>query len=226
MAALARTDARLDLALRRGGHRPVILREPGFASFCKIILEQQVSLAAAARMYGNLRAACQPLEPKGFLTLDEATLRACGFSRQKIAYARGLAEALLAGDLDLSALAALPDEEAIGILCGLKGIGPWSAQNYLLWSHGRRDIFPTNDLALLIGWQWLAGLEARPTVRALDEQALDWAPRRTAAAFLIWHYYLEEVDARRASGRRASKRGAAKGDGRPAKEVAARRAAG
>lgn len=216
MAALAQADERFALALRTGGHRPVALRGPGFPSLIKIILEQQVSLAAAARMFANLCEACDPLEPEGFLTLEEPLLRACGFSRQKIAYARGLAEALAGGALDLAALGLMPDEEAIETLCALKGIGPWTAQNYLLWSHGRRDIFPSNDLALLIGWQWLAGLDDRPSVQALDAQAGDWSPRRTAAAFLIWNYYLEKVDERR-----VAKRGAA---GR--KAVATQAAAG
>ncbi|MEM8917020.1 MAG: DNA-3-methyladenine glycosylase 2 family protein, partial [Pseudomonadota bacterium] len=152
-----------------------------------------------ARMYTNLCAACEPLEPASFLKLDDRLLKECGFSRQKMVYARGLAEALLEGSLDLDEVGRLPDEQAIERLCRLKGIGPWSAQNYLLWSHGRRDIFPSNDLALMIGWQWLAGLDKRPSITELDELALAWRPRRTAAAFLIWHYYL----ATRAGGTKA-----------------------
>lgn len=199
MEGLAADSRLFRQAYEAGLSYVVTLRAPGFASLIKIILEQQISLAAAARMYTNLCAACEPLEPASFLKLDDRLLKECGFSRQKMVYARGLAEALLEGSLDLDEVGRLPDEQAIERLCRLKGIGPWSAQNYLLWSHGRRDIFPSNDLALMIGWQWLAGLDKRPSITELDEQALAWRPRRTAAAFLIWHYYL----ATRAAGTKA-----------------------
>lgn len=199
MAALAADHAPFRHALKIGGDRPVVLREPGFPCLIKLILEQQVSLAAAARMFEKLNATCSPLEPERFLRLADPVLKDCGFSRPKMVYARGLAEAIGDGSIDLLSIGTLPDDEAIETLCQLKGIGPWTAQNYLLWAFGRRDIFPTNDLALMIGWQWLAGLDARPTANELMDIAEAWQPRRTAAAFLIWHFYLAEIDNRRAA---------------------------
>lgn len=197
MVALANDHRPFRRAYEVGGHTPVVLRAPGFPCLIKLILEQQVSLAAAARMFEKLNKACTPLEPERFLTLNDPLLRECGFSRQKIVYARGLANAIRNGEIDLHRIGDLTDEDAIETLCRLKGIGPWTAQNYLLWSFGRRDIFPANDLALMIGWHWLAQLDNRPSAAELTEVAQAWQPRRTAAAFLIWHFYLAEIDNRR-----------------------------
>ncbi len=199
MEALAAEHAPFRRALEVGGERQVVLREPGFPCLIKLILEQQVSLAAAARMFEKLNAACSPLEPENFLRLEDPVLKDCGFSRPKMVYGRGVAKAIGDGSIDLLAVGTLPDDEAVERLCQLKGIGPWTAQNYLLWAFGRRDIFPTNDLALMIGWQWLAKLEERPTANELTDVARSWHPRRTAAAFLIWHFYLAEIDNRRAA---------------------------
>lgn len=199
MAALAAADPRLGPAAVASQRYGVALRQPGFPALLRIILEQQVSTAAAAAMWRKLADRLGAVSPEGFLALEDAALKACGFSRQKASYGRALAEAVLAGRIDLEAIAALPDEAALEALCALKGIGRWSAENYLLWALGRRDVLPAQDLALLVGWQWLSDGDRRPTPEELRAEAEAWRPRRTAAAFLIWHYYLAGTADRRAA---------------------------
>lgn len=202
-AALAAAHPAFAAAAAVAGDFPVRLRPPGFGTLLYIILEQQVSIQAAAAMWRRLNELCAPLTPATFLALDDATLRLCGFSRQKMVYGRGLAQALIDGTLDLDMVARLDDEAAIAALTALKGIGPWSAECYLLWALGRRDVMPAADLGLQLGWQWLADLEARPVTAALYAISEDWRPRRTAACFLIWYYYLGRIAARRAAARSA-----------------------
>ena len=127
--------------------------------------------------------------PKGCCS---STTRPCVPSASagpKAAYARGLAQALLAGDLDLAGLQHLEEEAAIASLTRLKGFGRWSAEIYLLFAHGRVDVFPADDLAMQIAFQRLKRLEARPTGRALRALVEPWRPFRGAAAVFLWHYY-------------------------------------
>lgn len=188
--ALARQDRRFRPALAHTERFPIRLRGPGFPTLLKIILDQQVSTHAAAAMWARFTAQVDPVTPAAFLDLSEDMLKACGFSRQKTRYARGLAQALVDRTLDLDDLARAPDDEAIAALTALKGIGPWSAECYLLFGLGRRDVLPAGDLALQVGWQHMAGLEARPTAGELLAHGEAWRPRRTAASYLIWRNYL------------------------------------
>ncbi|MGB5746448.1 MAG: hypothetical protein WBM69_05670 [Desulfobacterales bacterium] len=165
-------------------------RKPGFASLIRIILEQQVSLASARASFDRLRAAVFPLTPDRFLELDEARLRSCGFSRQKIAYGRNLAYAIVDGRLNLSGLNTMNDQSARSELVKVKGIGPWTANIYLMTVLRRPDIWPAEDLALAIATQQLKRLTARPTPQELAKLSLIWKPRRSVAARLLWHYYL------------------------------------
>jgi DNA-3-methyladenine glycosylase II len=172
------------------------LREPGFGTLLHIILEQQVSIEAAAAMYARLRSLCRPLDPRRFLELDEATLKSCGFSRQKTLYARGLAEALRDRRIDLQSLAALGDDDALATLTSLKGIGPWTAEVYLLFALGRTDIWPAADLGLQLGLQHALALEARPSTLETRRMAEPWRPWRSVAACLVWKDYLTRLGRR------------------------------
>jgi DNA-3-methyladenine glycosylase II len=116
-------------------------------------------------------------------------MRACGFSRPKIAYARGLATAILDGTLPLDGLAAMEEEAAIAALTALRGFGRWSAEIYLLFALNRADTFPADDLALQVGYQRLKRLAARPTAKALRTAVEPWRPHRGAAALFLWHCY-------------------------------------
>lgn len=184
MRVLIKADPRLD----PGGPVPIEIIDPGFAGMIHVILGQQVSIEAADAMYAGLRT-LGLVTPELILSLDDATMRRHGFTRLKADYARGLARDVLGG-FDLDAIAALDAERAVTILTGLRGIGRWTAECYLLFSVGHRDVFPAGDLALQVGWQEIAGLVDPPPEAMLRSIAEAWAPRRTAAAHLIWHRYL------------------------------------
>lgn len=189
--ALAARDADLGRVLERLGPPPLWAREPGFPTLVHIILEQQVSLASARAAFGRLLALASPLTPQSFLALDAAALRAAGFSRQKAAYCRHLAALIDAGELKLGRLARLGDEEARGELLKVKGVGPWTADIYLLMALRRPDVWPSGDLALAVAAHGVKQLSARPTYAQLDALAHAWRPYRAVAARLLWHHYLD-----------------------------------
>ncbi|MBU1226979.1 MAG: DNA-3-methyladenine glycosylase 2 family protein [Actinobacteria bacterium] len=192
-AHLARTDRRLGRAARVAGDFPVLLRPPGYATLTWLVLGQQVSIAAARAMFDRLNSTLGgEVTPGGLLGLDDDAMRACGFTRMKAGYARGIAAAITDGTFDIDALSAMGDADALEALTSLRGIGVWTAENYLMWALGRRDLFPAGDLALRVGWQRLTDADDPPTEGQLRRLAAGWAPRRTAASFLIWYFYLGE----------------------------------
>ena len=181
-------------------HIPAVLdppvfwtRKPGFASLIHIILEQQVSLASARASFDRLREAISPLIPDRFLELNDARLKSFGFSRQKAAYARNLAKAIVDGQLNLSRLDTMADKTVREELIKIKGIGPWTANIYLLTVLRRPDIWPKEDLALAVAAQKLKRLPARPTPQELETLSTAWKPWRAVAARLLWHYYLSDL---------------------------------
>lgn len=189
LARLAAADPRLAAVIDRVGpvaHRP---REAGFPALLKLILEQQVSVAAANAMWAKLAVRLGDVTPAAFLTLDDDALRACGFSRQKAVYGRGLAADILEGRLDLGRLPAMADEDAIAELTKLKGIGRWTAEIYLMFCIGRADVWPAADLALQLAVQHIQRLERRPAAKEMYPLAEPWRPYRTTAALLLWGYY-------------------------------------
>jgi DNA-3-methyladenine glycosylase II len=187
---LARRDRDLARILRDFGPPPMWARRPGFSTLIHIILEQQVSLASARAAYLRLRAAIAPVTPRRFLALGDARLKAIGFSRQKTAYGRGLARAILDGRLDLAALGHMHDDSARSELLAIKGIGPWTADIYLLMALRRPDVWPPGDLALAVAAQRVKGLASRPTYDELAAMSHAWRPWRAVAARLLWHDYL------------------------------------
>ncbi len=189
VAHLASVDPDLARAVAQVGPPPPRSRPPGFPALLQIIVSQQLSVASARAIWGRLVQAADPLTAPSLLALDEAALRAIGFSRQKVDYARGLALAVAEGRLDVDALDRLPDEVVIEQLVRLKGMGRWSAEIYLLFSLGRPDVLPADDLALLVAAGSLKGLAERPTARALRALAEPWRPWRSVACRLLWHYY-------------------------------------
>jgi DNA-3-methyladenine glycosylase II len=196
---LATSDAVLAGVVRRWGRPPFWRHPEGFAGLVHGILAQQVSLESAAAAFAKLQRALGEVTPEAFLTLDDAGLRAIGFSRPKAAYARGLAEAIASGHLDLTALDAAPDDEVRRTLTQLRGIGRWTADVYLLFALRRPDAWPSGDLALAKSLQELWGLPEPPDWDALDVFAERWRPRRAVAARFLWHDYLAR---RGRSGRR------------------------
>jgi DNA-3-methyladenine glycosylase II len=187
---LAQLDPDVARALARVGYPAPRQREPGFATLLRIMVAQQLSTRSAAATWGRLEAACGPVvTAQRFLELEEAAFKIIGFSRQKMAYGRSLAEAIAAGVLDLEALATVPEEEAIAAISALRGFGRWSAEIYLLFALGRADIFPADDLGLQVGMQRLKRLEERPKRVVMNALAEPWRPLRGCGAIFLWHVY-------------------------------------
>ncbi len=193
LSHLVKVDADLARIHAEYGTPPMWERAPGFATLVHIILEQQVSLASARATYERLVALAAPpapLAPESFLALDDETLRRVGFSRQKTAYCRNLARAVLEGELDLRALEEMSDEVVCEHLTSVKGIGRWTAEIYLLMVLRRRDVWPAGDLALALAAQCVKNLPQRPTPDELRVLSMAWQPWRAVAARLLWNYYL------------------------------------
>ena len=190
VSILARADARFARIHRVLGPPPLWAREPGFPTLVYIILEQQVSLASARAAWNRLKAAVRKITPRSFLGLGDAELKRIGFSRQKTAYCRGLAEAVLSRELRLDELDEMDDADARAALVGIKGIGPWTADIYLMEALLRPDIWPVGDLALATSYQECFGLADRPTPEKLEKAGARWRPWRAVAARLLWHDYL------------------------------------
>jgi DNA-3-methyladenine glycosylase II len=190
--SLSRRDPDLRHVVKRFGAPPMWARESGFSTLLHIILEQQVSLASARAAHNKLLEVAAPLVPERFLELDDVTLKAVGFSRQKALYGRELARSIIEGLLDLEALTSMDDAAVRSQLIKIKGIGRWTADIYLLMVLRRPDIWPTGDLALAVAAQKVKRLETRPTQDALNEMSEAWKPWRAVAARILWHYYLSE----------------------------------
>lgn len=190
--ALAKTDSDLARVYKKYGTPPLWDRPEGFSTLIYIILEQQVSLASAKACFDKLCFRLGEVTPENLLALNDAELKTAGFSRQKTAYARHLAEAVIENRIDLEGLRALPDAEAKSELEKLKGVGSWTSDIYLLMAMLRPDIMPKGDLALHVSWQKLTGAERRPGSDEFVLMAEKWAPHRSVAARLLWHFYLSE----------------------------------
>lgn len=188
---LALRCPRLALVHEQYGPPPLWDREPGFATLLRIILEQQVSLASAKACFDKLAARVGEVTPSTLLKSTDAELRRDGFSRQKTAYARHLAEAIIENRIDLDALHRLDDLEARSELIKLKGIGEWTSDIYLLMVMLRPDVMPKGDIALHTAWHKLSG-ESRPTSDEFLAIAERWRPYRSVAARMLWHFYLSE----------------------------------
>ena len=190
----ARELADLDPAMARllaedGPLRPT-LRPEGFPTFVRAILAQQVSVKAAATIYGRIEAACGgPLTPEAFLEFGYDGCRGVGMTGRKSEYALGLADAVASGALDFDTIAAMPDEEAITALTALRGVGRWTAEVYLLLSLGRPDVWPAADLALVVAVGRLLGHQERPSIKEAAAAAEAWRPWRGVAALLLWRRY-------------------------------------
>ncbi|BAU65634.1 HhH-GPD family protein [Stanieria sp. NIES-3757] len=187
---LTKSDRDLAQILDRLGNPPRWKREPGFPTLLQIILEQQVSLAAAKAVYQRLCNLVQPLTPENFFALDEIQLKTIGFSRQKISYGRALSEAIVNHKINLDWLAEQEENIIRTQLKQIKGIGDWTIDNYLLMALQRSDVFPRGDLAIAIAVQKIKNLPTRPTPMQLELIAEAWRPWRAVATQILWHYYL------------------------------------
>lgn len=192
--ALAAREPAFAAALERVGYPAPRIRARGYATLLRTIVGQQVSVKAADAVWRKLEALGDPTDPDVVARLDDDSLRACGFSRQKTGYARSLAEEVTTGRLDLDHLPA-DDEEAVAQLVRVKGIGRWSAEVYLLFAEGRPDIWPAGDLAVQIETGRILGHPERPSEKLTRDLAEPWRPYRGAAAIFTWHHYGAGADA-------------------------------
>ena len=190
---LCARDNDLKFVVEKHGNPPLWNREPGFATLINIILEQQVSLASAAAAFRKLQAEIDPVDPENFLSLDDLKLKEIGFSRQKAGYASNLAHLIYQNELNLEQLHDLPDEHVAKIMLGIKGIGRWTVDIYLLMALCRRDIMPQGDLALIKALHKLKKIPLDKKGGNLSLITDYWKPWRSVAARILWHFYLSET---------------------------------
>ena len=188
---LASLCPHLAIVYEKYGPPPLWDRPHGFATLLQIILEQQVSLASAKACFDKLCMRVGDVTPQSLLRSTDVELKKDGFSRQKTAYARHLAEAVVAKHVDFESLNSLPDAEVKNELIKLKGVGEWTSDIYLLMAMLRPDVMPKGDVALHTVWHKLSG-EDRPTSDDFLIIAERWKPYRSVAARLLWHFYLSE----------------------------------
>ena len=189
LGALLVADPRLAEVAAVAGTLPLRRRPGGFAGIAGIVVSQQLSTASASAIWGRLAAAYDPLTPQALIRARAARLGRLGLSAPKIRALKEIARAIAGGALDCEALPDLPAEAAHQALCAVHGIGPWTADIYLLFCLGHPDAWPAGDLALQEAARLAFGLPARPNVKQINMLAEPWRPWRGVAARLLWAYY-------------------------------------
>lgn len=172
-------------------------RPTGFGTLIKAISAQQVSTYAARAINRRLDAVARPMTPEIFIELTDAQLRAIGFSGQKMAYGRGIAQAVLDGSFSFRRVARMDDEAAIAEMVKLKGVGRWTAQIYLLFALRRPDLWPVDDLGIALGYAALKGLKKPLDRKRLERAGELYRPWRSVASHLLWHYLHAVRDGRK-----------------------------
>jgi len=195
--ALARRDPLLKELLAKNGLPPMWGRRPGFETLVHIVLEQQVSIVAAHTLFLRVRDRLGGMTPETVCRRGVTGLHRLGLTRQKASYCHELARAVRGGALSLADIARAPDDDGRAALLALRGIGPWSVDIYYLMALRRPDVWPTGDLALAVALHEVKGLPARPDGLEQREISTAWAPWRSVAARLLWHYYLSKRRPRR-----------------------------
>jgi DNA-3-methyladenine glycosylase II len=189
---LAKKDPDLGWIIQTHGHPPMWTRPAIFQTLILTILEQQVSLASAYAAFKKLRQKIGYVTPAKVLRLTDEELRACYFSRQKIVYARELANAILNGGLNLRKLSSGTDESIRSELKKIKGIGDWTVDVYLMHALQRSDLFPLGDIALVNSLKDVKRLNKDTSREKMLEIAESWRPHRTVAAMMLWHAYIQK----------------------------------
>jgi DNA-3-methyladenine glycosylase II len=189
LAALTQIEPRFGALLAEAGRPPLRRRPGGFARLAAAVVSQQLSTASAGAIWGRLAASFDPFEPQAIIRARAARLARLGLSAPKIRALKEIARAIASGKLALSGLADLAAEDAHAALTAVHGIGPWTADIYLLSCLGHADAWPSGDLALQEAARLAFGLRARPTAKEMIALAEPWRPLRAVAARVLWTYY-------------------------------------
>ncbi len=186
---IAARDSQVAQALAEVGYPAPRIAPGGFPALMSIIVNQQISKTAAAAILGRLNTLMPEPTAENYLALDIEAVGKAGLSRPKIRYMQGIAEAIVGGEVDPDRFPDMTDADVVSALVALKGIGFWSAEVYCMFSLGRRDMFPGEDVALQEAMRRLKGMEERPSAKQARTLAEDWSPCRTAMSIFLWHYY-------------------------------------
>ena len=187
IAALIAADARLHAVVERAGKPKFVpRRRHGFEALVEIVVSQQLSVAAADTIFGRVKQKVAPFDPANLLKAKAEDLRACGLSAPKQKHMKTIAAAILDGSLDLKRVRVLQDDDARAHLTAVKGIGPWTADIYLMGSLGRADIWPIGDVGLQAAITRVLKLRKRPNEKGMERLSKNWKPWRTIAARLFW----------------------------------------
>jgi len=189
LGALLAADPRLAAVAAIAGPLPLRRRPGGFAGIAAIVVSQQLSTASAGAIWGRLAAAYDPFTPQALIRARADRLARLGLSAPKIRALKEIARAIAGGALDCEALPDMPADAAHRALCTVHGIGPWTADSYLLFCLGHPDAWPAGDLALQEAARLVFGLPERPNAKATVVLAELWRPWRAVAARLLWAYY-------------------------------------
>jgi DNA-3-methyladenine glycosylase II len=187
---LMKADPKLNLIIKRVGpcELHAVAPRDAFEALCMSIASQQLSVKAAATIFGrfcDLFPKRKPT-PDRVMTLTDDQIRAVGFSRPKVSFIKDLAARVLDGRLDLKGLKKHSDEDVMQQLVAVKGIGRWTAEIFLMFRLGRQDIFPADDLGLMNAVQRAYGLRKRPDAKKLRKMGEAWKPHRSVAAWYLW----------------------------------------
>ncbi len=186
---LVRLDPHLQPVVEKAGSLELRLAEPGFAGLAHIVVSQMVSRASANAIWGRIVAGTGKVTAENYLAVSSELRAGFGLSGAKALTLEGLAEAVITGEIDLQAVSRIEAPDALAQLTALRGIGPWTAEVYLMFCGGHPDIFPVGDVALRAAVGHALVLENRPEAKWLMQRAEVWAPWRSVAARLFWAYY-------------------------------------
>jgi len=189
LAALVAADSRFAALIATAGRPPLRRRPAGFVGLATTVVSQQLSTASAAAIWGRLAAAFDPFEPQAIMRARPARLARLGLSAPKIRALKEIARAVAKNHLALGSLAEATAENAHAALTAVHGIGPWTADIYLLSCLGHADAWPAGDLALQEAARLAFGLSVRPNAKEMVPLAEAWRPLRAVAARVLWTYY-------------------------------------
>ena len=194
---LAEADTALDRAYRESGLPEWRARPAEYATLARMIAYQQISTSAGGAIWGRVQSAVPDMCAETMLAAEDDTLRACGLSRPKIGHLKSIATAVSCGDLNFERVLARDTDSARAELIAVKGIGPWTAELFLLYAGGQMDAFPTADVGLMESHRMLAGLDERLDPKAFTGHAENWRPWRGVAAHLLWGWINTEREKKR-----------------------------